>query len=77
MIQGVMEKNPPVRYGGALASTRMKAWQDAGLQPGFGNDRFRVSAIKAWSDGFKSRPHWLSAPTLSELGQPRRSELHA
>jgi predicted amidohydrolase YtcJ len=51
VIQGVMEKNPPVRYGGTLVSTHMKAWRDAALKPGFGNDRFRVGAIKAWSDG--------------------------
>lgn len=51
VIQAVMEKNPPVRFGGTLVSTRMKAWRDAGLKPGFGNDRFRVGAIKAWSDG--------------------------
>ncbi|MGO4716558.1 amidohydrolase [Bradyrhizobium sp. 2TAF24] len=51
LIQSVMANNPPVRYGGTLVSSRMKAWQDAGLKPGFGNDRFRVSAIKAWADG--------------------------
>jgi predicted amidohydrolase YtcJ len=51
VIQRVMAENPPVRFGGALVSTYMKAWRDAGLKPGFGNDRFRVGAIKAWSDG--------------------------
>lgn len=51
VIQSVMQKNPPVRFGGTLVSTQMKAWQDAGLKPGFGNDRFRIAAIKAWSDG--------------------------
>jgi predicted amidohydrolase YtcJ len=51
LIQGVMSRDPPIRFGGALVSTRMKAWRDAGLKPGFGTDRFRISAIKAWSDG--------------------------
>jgi predicted amidohydrolase YtcJ len=51
VIQRVMAKDQPVRFGGTLVSTYMKAWRDAGLKPGFGNDRFRVGAIKAWSDG--------------------------
>lgn len=51
LIQGVMAQDPPVRFGGALVSTHMQAWRDAGLKPGFGDDRFRISAIKAWADG--------------------------
>jgi predicted amidohydrolase YtcJ len=51
LLQGVMQKNQPVRFGGTLVSTHMKAWREAGLKPGFGNDRFRVGAIKAWADG--------------------------
>ena len=51
LLQNVMAKNPPIRFGGALVSTEMKAWLAAGLKPGFGSDRFRISAIKAWSDG--------------------------
>ncbi|MDR3467288.1 MAG: amidohydrolase [Xanthobacteraceae bacterium] len=66
LVQGVMEKNPPVRYGGALVSTHMKAWRDAGLKPGFGNDRFRVGAIKAWSDGSnQGRSGYLRQPYLN------------
>lgn len=51
LLQKVMATNPPVRFGGALVSTQMKAWLAAGLRPGFGDDRFRIGAIKAWSDG--------------------------
>jgi len=51
LLQGVMAKNPPIRFGGTLVSNQMKAWRDAGLKPGFGNDRFRISAMKAWCDG--------------------------
>ena len=51
LLQAVMAKDPPIRFGGTLVSTQMKAWRDAGLKPGFGNDRFRVTAVKAWSDG--------------------------
>nr|WP_244641899.1 amidohydrolase [Chelatococcus reniformis] len=51
LVQAAMAKNPPIRFGGSLVSTHMKAWRDAGLKPGFGNDRFRVTAIKAWADG--------------------------
>lgn len=66
LVQGVMAKNPPVRYGGALVSTHMQDWRDAGLKPGFGNDRFRVSAIKAWSDGSnQGRSGYLRQPYLN------------
>jgi predicted amidohydrolase YtcJ len=51
LLQAVMAKDPPIRFGGTLVSTQMKAWRDAGLKPGFGNDRFRINAVKAWSDG--------------------------
>lgn len=51
LLQGVMAQDPPVRFGGALVSTHMQAWRDAGLKPGFGDDRFRIGTIKAWADG--------------------------
>lgn len=51
LLGEVMGANPPVRLGGALVSTRMAEWQAAGLKPGMGDDRFRIGAIKAWSDG--------------------------
>lgn len=66
LIQAVMEKNPPVRYGGTLVSTFMKNWRDQGLKPGFGNDRFRVGAIKAWSDGStQGRSAYMRQPFLN------------
>lgn len=51
VLREVMEKDPPIRFGGALVSTHMKTWRDAGLKPGIGDDRYRISAIKAWTDG--------------------------
>lgn len=51
VIREVMEKDPPIRFGGALVSTHMKTWRDAGLTPGMGDDRYRINAIKAWTDG--------------------------
>ena len=41
----------PVRYRGMLVSTHYDAWIERGLEPGFGDDLFRVDGIKAWSDG--------------------------
>jgi len=51
LLGEVMAANPPIRFGGALVSTKMAEWQAAGLKPGMGDDRFRIGAIKAWSDG--------------------------
>ncbi|PQA76106.1 twin-arginine translocation pathway signal protein [Rhodoferax sp. TS-BS-61-7] len=51
VLREVMEKDPPIRFGGALVSTHMKTWRDAGIKPGMGDDRYRISAIKAWTDG--------------------------
>ena len=51
VLREVMEKDPPIRFGGALVSTYMKAWREAGLKPGMGDDRYRINAIKAWTDG--------------------------
>ena len=51
LLGSVMADDPPVRYRGMLVSTAMDAWEERGLAPGHGDDRFRVGGIKAWSDG--------------------------
>jgi predicted amidohydrolase YtcJ len=70
LLQEVMARDPPIRLSGALVSTRMKAWREAGLKPGFGDDRFRVGAIKAWSDGSnQGRTGYLREPYLNSTGR--------
>jgi predicted amidohydrolase YtcJ len=70
LLQKVMATNPPVRFGGALVSTEMKAWVAAGLKPGFGDDRFRVGAIKAWSDGSnQAQTGYQRAPYLNSTSR--------
>ncbi len=51
LLRAVMADDPPVRYRGMLVSTAMDAWEEAGVRPGDGDDRFRVEGVKAWSDG--------------------------
>lgn len=51
LLEGVMAKNPPVRYRGMLVSTIFDEWEKMGLTPGQGNDIFRITGIKAWADG--------------------------
>jgi predicted amidohydrolase YtcJ len=51
LLQQVMSASPPVRLSGALVSTHMDDWIKAGIKPGAGDDRFRLTGIKAWSDG--------------------------
>ncbi len=51
LLQGVMADDPPVRYRGMVVSTAMDAWEEMGLVPGAGDDRFRIDGVKAWSDG--------------------------
>lgn len=51
VLNGVMAKNPPIRYSGFLTSDLMDDWIKRGLRPGDGNDRFRLTGIKFWSDG--------------------------
>ncbi len=51
LLQQVMSASPPVRLSGALVSTRMDEWIKAGFKPDVGDDRFRLTGIKAWSDG--------------------------
>lgn len=64
LLRTVQAENPVVRYRGMLVSTHMAQWNEMGLQPGFGDDWFRVDGVKAWSDGsnqagtgFQRRPY--------------------
>ncbi|MEP7330994.1 MAG: amidohydrolase family protein [Terracoccus sp.] len=63
-LRGALDDETPVRYRGMLVSSEYDAWSRLGLTPGFGDDRFRVHGIKAWSDGsnqagtgFQREPH--------------------
>jgi len=70
LLQKVMATNPPIRFGGALVSTEMQAWLAAGLKPGFGDDRFRIGAIKAWSDGSnQAQTGYQRAPYLNSTSR--------
>lgn len=51
MLRKSVEADSPVRYRGMLVSSAYDVWSQLGLQPGFGDDLFRVHGIKAWSDG--------------------------
>ncbi|MGF6416770.1 putative amidohydrolase YtcJ [Stenotrophomonas sp. AN71] len=51
VLNGVMASNPPVRYSGFLTSDLMDDWVQRGITPGHGDDRFRLTGIKFWSDG--------------------------
>ncbi|WP_308518050.1 amidohydrolase [uncultured Stenotrophomonas sp.] len=51
VLNRVMAKNPPIRYSGFLTSDLMDDWVELGLKPGHGDDRFRLTGIKFWSDG--------------------------
>ncbi|MFA5899189.1 MAG: amidohydrolase [Hyphomicrobium sp.] len=51
ILQQVMSASPPIRLSGALVSTHMDDWIKAGIKPNAGNDRFRMTSVKAWSDG--------------------------
>lgn len=51
LLVSVMRDNPPVRYRGMLVSTLMEEWEKLGINPGHGDDRFRLDGVKAWSDG--------------------------
>ncbi|MDN5764809.1 MAG: amidohydrolase [Humibacillus sp.] len=50
-LRRAVDEATPVRYRGMLVSNAYDAWAQLGLRPGFGDDRFRVDGIKAWSDG--------------------------
>lgn len=65
LLQAAMTKLPPVRVRGMLASTEMDTWERMGLKPSFGDDRFRVDGIKAWSDvSLQAGTGYLRAPYL-------------
>jgi predicted amidohydrolase YtcJ len=51
MLHQVMDASAPVRLSGALVSTLMDEWVAAGFKPDAGDDRFRLTGIKAWADG--------------------------
>ncbi len=51
LLQRAIDGSSPVRYRGMLVSTHMDTWEEMGLEPGFGDDIFRIDGIKAWSDG--------------------------
>ncbi|OFE15375.1 twin-arginine translocation pathway signal protein [Humibacillus sp. DSM 29435] len=50
-LRRAVDGDSPVRYRGMLVSSEYDAWAQLSLRPGFGDDRFRVDGIKAWSDG--------------------------
>ncbi len=41
----------PVRHRAFLVSTQMDLWAEQGIGMGYGDDKFRVAKMKAWSDG--------------------------
>jgi predicted amidohydrolase YtcJ len=51
LLEGVMQGNPPIRYGGFLIGSLLDKWTEMGLKPGGGSDRFRATGIKFWMDG--------------------------
>lgn len=51
VLRAVTGPDAPVRYRGMLVSTLYDDWIAAGLTPGDGDDLFRITGIKAWSDG--------------------------
>ncbi len=50
-VQQAMDRDPPVRMSGQLVSTIMDDWVAMGIRPNQGSDGFRLTGIKAWSDG--------------------------
>ncbi|MEC6999475.1 hypothetical protein VXQ18_04940 [Brucella abortus] len=70
-----MAKDTPVRVRGALASTMYDKWVELGFKPGFGDDLFRIHAIRGMGGWFKSGAHRLYARSLSEFHHARPVEL--
>ncbi|MBN9533278.1 MAG: amidohydrolase [Alphaproteobacteria bacterium] len=69
-LQIAMAANPPVRLRGMLAANMMDVWQQRGLKPGFGNDRFRVGGMKLISDGSNpGRTGYMREPYLGETSR--------
>ena len=41
----------PIRHRAFLVSSNIDEWEAKGLEPGQGDDKFRMAKMKAWSDG--------------------------
>lgn len=74
VLDTVVDADSPVRYRGMLVSTHYERWREAGLEPGFGTDLFRVDGIKAWSDG--SNQGGTGFQRLPYLGSGNRGALN-
>ena len=73
-LAAVMKDDPPVRYSAALVSNLMDLWLKRGLTPGAGDDLFRVTAMKLFSDGSnQARSGYQREPYL---GGDRRGALN-
>lgn len=73
-LAAVMKDDPPVRYSAALVSNQMDQWLKRGLTPGVGDDLFRVTAMKLFSDGSnQARSGYQREPYL---GGDRRGALN-
>jgi len=74
LLDAVMRDDPPIRYRGMLISTAMDGWEKSGIQPDHGDDRFRVTGIKAWSDG--SNQAYTGYQRANYLGRDTRGALN-
>lgn len=74
VLNRVMAKNPPIRYSGFLTSDLMDDWVELGLKPGHGDDRFRLTGIKFWSDG--SNQAQTGYQRVNYLGSDKRGSLN-
>ncbi|MDE2569784.1 MAG: amidohydrolase [Sphingomonadales bacterium] len=73
-LAAISSQGSPVRLRGMLVTTVADAWDEMGLKPGFGDDRFRVRGMKAWSDGSnQARTGYMREPYL---GTDKRGELN-
>lgn len=69
-LQSAMAADPPVRMRGMLGVGLMDTWSRLGLEPGFGDDRFRVDGIKIISDGSNpGRTGFMREPYLGETSR--------
>lgn len=50
-LRSALDEHTPLRYRGMLVSDRYDEWERLGLRPGHGDDIFRITGMKAWSDG--------------------------
>jgi predicted amidohydrolase YtcJ len=74
LLKSVMQDKPPVRYRGMLISTAMDGWEKMGIEPDQGDDWFRVSGVKAWSDG--SNQAYTGYQRANYLGRDTRGALN-